>query len=62
MQLLLCFEIGLKCKEYLLNVGRHYAQQTHSVDLFEFACLLACFFELERVEGLIELVDFGLDL
>lgn len=60
--LLLRLKIGLKCEERLLDIRGNNAQQSHSLNVLQVAGLLAALLELERVEGLVELVDLGFDL
>ena len=55
------FEVEFKSEEGLLDVGGDDAEEADTFDAAEFTGLLACFFELEGVEGLVELVYFGLD-
>ena len=43
----------------MLDVGGHDAEQSHPLDVHQRTCLLAGLLELERVEGLVELVYLG---
>ena len=45
-----------------MNISGDDAKKASSVDIGELKVLFACFFEFERVEGLIELIDFGFDV
>ena len=59
---LLGFEVGLESEESLLDVSGHYTKKTSTIYVFDLQCFFPCFFELERVEGLIKFVNLRLDI